>query len=105
MISVVIPLYNKGHVIVNTLRTVFAQTFQNFEVVIVDDGSTDDGVQIIKSNFDDPRLRIVSQSNQGTAVARDRGVKESIYNYIAFFKESTSKCNITKSFCKTLSVV
>ena len=84
MISVIIPLYNKGHVIVNTLRTVFAQTFQNFEVVIVDDGSTDDGVQIIKINFDDSRIRIYTQQNSGVSVARNKGVEEALYEYVAF---------------------
>lgn len=84
MISVVIPLYNKGHVIVNTLRTVFAQTYKDFEVVIIDDGSTDNGLSLIKEHFNDSRIRIISQSNQGVAVARDRGVRESRYNYIAF---------------------
>lgn len=84
MISIVIPLFNKGHVVVNTLRSVFAQTFQEFEVVVVNDGSTDNGVTLIESNFHDSRLRIVNQENQGVAVARDRGVMEAKYQYIAF---------------------
>lgn len=48
MISIVIPLYNKAHTIVHTLNAVFKQEYQDFEVIIVDDGSTDNGVGIIQ---------------------------------------------------------
>lgn len=84
MISVVIPLYNKAHTIVDTLRSVMCQTHTDFEVIIVNDGSTDNGVEVIKQNFDDPRIRIINQENQGVSVARDRGVEEAQSNYIAF---------------------
>lgn len=84
MISVVIPLYNKAHTIVNTLQTVFNQTYQNFEVVIVDDGSTDNGVQLIQERFDDSRIRIITQENAGVSVARNRGIDEAKGEWIAF---------------------
>lgn len=84
MISIVIPLYNKAHTIVNTLNTVFNQTYQNFEIIIVNDGSTDNGIEIINQNFTDNRIKIINQENQGVSVARDRGVKEATSNYIAF---------------------
>lgn len=84
MISVVIPLYNKAHTIVDTLHTVMCQTYTDFEVIIVNDGSTDNGVEVIKQNFNDPRIRIINQENQGVSVARDRGVEEAQGNYIAF---------------------
>lgn len=84
MISVVIPLYNKAHTIVETLSTVVNQTFTAFEIIIVNDGSKDNGVEIIKQNFNDPRIRIINQENQGVSVARDRGVEEARSNYIAF---------------------
>lgn len=61
MISVIIPLYNKAHTIINTLNTVLKQTYQDFEVIIVNDGSTDNGVEIIQQHFNDKRLRIVNQ--------------------------------------------
>lgn len=84
MISVVIPLYNKAHTIVNTLQTVFNQTYQNFEVVIVDDGSTDNGVQLIQERFDDSRIRIITQENAGVSVARNRGIDEAKGEWVAF---------------------
>lgn len=84
MISVVIPLYNKAHTIVNTLNTVFNQTYQNFEIIIVNDGSTDNGVEVINQTFIDSRIRIINQSNAGVSVARNRGVKESKGEWISF---------------------
>lgn len=84
MISIVIPLYNKAHTIVNTLSSVFAQTYMDYEVVIVDDGSTDKSVQVIEEHFDDIRIRIIQQENKGVSVARNRGVDESKGDYVAF---------------------
>ena len=78
MVSVVIPLYYKAHTIVNTLSTVLNQVYTDFEVVIVNDGSTDNGVNIIIQHFSDPRIRIINQKNAGVSNARNRGVKESI---------------------------
>lgn len=84
IISVVIPLYNKAHTIVETLNSVMCQSYKNFEVIIVNDGSTDNGVELIMHTFYDKRIRIIDQENQGVAVARDNGVKEAKSNYIAF---------------------
>lgn len=55
MITVVIPLYNKAHTIKDTLNTVLNQTYSEYEIIIVNDGSTDNGVQIIKDNFNDKK--------------------------------------------------
>lgn len=84
MISVVIPLYNKAHTIVNTLNTVVNQTYKDFEIVIVNDGSTDNGVEVIQQNFTDKRIRIINQENAGVSAARNRGVDESKGEWIAF---------------------
>lgn len=84
MISVVIPLYNKAHTIERTLSTVFSQTLQNFEVIIVNDGSTDNGVDVIRNFTSDTRLQVINQSNQGVSAARNKGVAFAKYDYIAF---------------------
>jgi len=82
-VSVVIPLYNKGQYIRRALDSVCAQTFDDFEVIVVDDGSTDDGPEIVKS-YGDSRIRLIHQANAGPGAARNRGVKESTVPYLAF---------------------
>lgn len=84
MISVVIPLYNKAHTIRRTLSSVLAQSFQDFEVVIVNDGSLDNGVQVIREFTSDPRIRIIEQQNQGVSVARNNGVDAANYDWVSF---------------------
>ena len=82
MISVVIPLYNKEKQVGRTLESVLAQTFRDFEVVIVDDGSTDGSAEVVKT-FDDPRIRLIHQANAGVSAARNRGIDAARYDYIA----------------------
>jgi len=84
MFSVVIPLYNKSHTIEDTLASVLAQTYQDFEVIIVNDGSIDNGVEVIKNFTKDPRVHIIHQDNKGVSAARNMGVMCSKYDYIAF---------------------
>lgn len=84
MFSVVIPLYNKAQMIERTLQSVLCQSFTNYEVIIIDDGSTDNGVEVIHQFTNDSRIKIFSQDNQGVSVARNQGIKESQYEYIAF---------------------
>lgn len=83
MISVVIPLYNKEKQIVKTLQSVLQQTFQDFEVVIVNDGSTDGSVAAAEA-VQDARIRIIHQENAGVSAARNRGITEAKYELIAF---------------------
>lgn len=83
MISVVIPLYNKEKSIASTLRTVLNQTFSDYEIVIVNDGSTDGSVEEIEKVQDD-RIRLVHQPNAGVSAARNRGIEEAKGDLIAF---------------------
>ncbi len=83
MISVVIPLYNKKKYIKNTIKSVLNQSFQDFEVIIVDDGSTDGSAQEV-GKIVDSRIRLIRQNNAGVSAARNRGIQEAKFNLIAF---------------------
>src|SRR5690554_3277529 len=83
MFSVVIPLYNKELSISNTIQSVLDQTFQDFEIVIINDGSTDNSVKEVEK-FDDKRIRLIHQDNQGVSAARNRGIEEARNEWIAF---------------------
>jgi len=81
-VSVVIPLYETERYVAEAIRSVLAQTYTDFEVIVVDDGSKDNGPAIARS-FDDPRIRVVSQTNRGLAGARSTGIREAHGRYIA----------------------
>lgn len=83
MISVVIPLWNKEKYIARTLQSILAQTYTLFEVIVVDDGSTDHSANIVRQ-FNDKRIRLIQQTNQGVSAARNRGIEEARYPYVAF---------------------
>ena len=89
MFSVIIPLYNKAQSITATLNSVLAQTFQDFEIVVINDGSTDNSLAIVKQ-FNDSRIRIIDQENGGVSSARNRGVRESTFEWIAFLDADDS---------------
>ncbi len=83
MISVVIPLYNKESSIAHTLNCVLNQTYNNFEVIVVDDGSTDNSASIVEQ-FTDPRIHLIRQKNGGVSAARNKGIDEAYGKYVAF---------------------
>lgn len=82
-ISVVIPLYNKENQIRKTLNSVLSQTFNDFEILIIDDGSTDKSKEVVQSILDS-RIRFISQENMGVSIARNHGIQEAKGEYIAF---------------------
>lgn len=81
--SVIIPLYNKEQSIVNTLLSVLNQTYKDFEIVVINDGSTDSSVNLVKK-IKDERIKIIHQENKGVSAARNRGIKEASYDWVAF---------------------
>jgi hypothetical protein len=82
-VTVVIPAYNAMRYLPETMETVLAQTFTNFEVLVVNDGSTDNTAEWV-SQVTDARVRMVSQANQGLAGARNTGIINALGEYIAF---------------------
>ncbi len=80
--SVVIPLYNKAKSIRSTIESVLAQTFDNFELVVVNDGSTDGSGDAV-CTMKDPRIRLIDKPNGGVSSARNRGIAESKGEWIA----------------------
>lgn len=84
LVSVVIPTYNRGRVIGRAIESVLQQTFSDFELIIVDDGSTDNSCEIV-GLYDDSRIRLIRNTqNQGANFCRNIGIKESKGKYIAF---------------------
>jgi len=92
MFSVVIPLYNKEKYISKAVQSVVGQTFTEFELIIVNDGSQDRSLEIIQA-FTDNRIKIINQLNQGVSAARNNGVKIAKYEYIAFLDADDWWCN------------
>lgn len=81
--SVVIPLYNKEHYIKNTLQSVLKQTYKDYEIIVVDDGSADRSAEIVKE-MNEPEVRLIQQPNQGVAVARNTGIMAAKGEFISF---------------------
>lgn len=81
--SVVIPVFNRAGLLWRAIGSVRAQTFQDFEIVVVDDGSTDNPRAVVNA-FADPRIRFFGQDNAGGGAARNRGIDEANGEFIAF---------------------
>ena len=83
-ISVIIPTYNRGKIIGNSIKSVLNQTFKNLEIIVVDDGSKDNTKEIV-DEFKDERVRYIKlNNNTGAANARNIGIKNAIGQYISF---------------------
>jgi len=82
-VSVVIPTYNRDFCIVQTLETVFNQTYTDYEVIVVDDGSTDNTSQLINGRYKE-KVKYIYQSNAGVSIARNTGIQAAQGDWIAF---------------------
>lgn len=83
LVSVIIPTYNYGRFLKESLDSVLAQTLQDFEIIVVDDGSTDNTPEVLQS-VSDARLRAIRISNSGVSTARNIGLKEAHGDFVAF---------------------
>lgn len=82
-ISIIIPLYNKEHYIKRTLLSVISQTHQDWEAIVIDDGSTDGSADVVQT-IKDPRIRFLQQENHGVSYTRNRAIKLSVGDFVAF---------------------
>ena len=82
-VSVIVPLYNKAAYVRRALDSISRQTFTDFEVIVVDDGSTDKGPALVTA-FADKRIRMLTQANLGPGAARNRGIERARGELIAF---------------------
>jgi len=81
--SIVIPVYNKENFVGKTLKSVLAQTYTDIEIILVNDGSTDNSETVIQS-FQDDRIRYFSKANEGVALARNFGIEKATSDFICF---------------------
>ena len=81
-ISIVIPLYNKEGCILKTIQSAINQTCTDYELIVVNDGSTDNGTKIVE-DYPDTRIRLINKENGGVCSARNRGIQEAKGEYIA----------------------
>ena len=82
LVTAAIPTYNRARFLDGALESIFAQTFRDFEVLVVDDGSTDETPSVL-ARYDD-QIRVVRQENRGRAAARNRAVREARGRYVSF---------------------
>ncbi|WP_213999931.1 glycosyltransferase [Arsukibacterium sp.] len=82
LVSVIMPCYNNASYVVAALESVLSQDYPNFEVIVVDDGSSDDSVSVLRQFGN--RITLIQQANQGPAAARNNGIKAAKGKYIAF---------------------
>ena len=83
LVSIIIPVYNAEKYVAETILSAINQTWPNKEIIVVDDGSTDNSLCVAKS-FESPEVKIYSQANKGASAARNRGLKEARGDYIQF---------------------
>lgn len=82
--SIIIPLYNKKNYIGKTLDSILNQSYSNFELIIIDDGSTDGSIDVVKK-INNPKIKLICKSNEGVAITRNLGLLYSKYEYIIFY--------------------
>ena len=83
-ISIVVPVYNLENYIEKCIKSILSQTYSDFELLLINDGSTDDSLSVMKKYDKDPRIKLLSKANGGLSDARNYGIKHSVGEYIMF---------------------
>ena len=85
LVTIVIPAYNASRTVTNTIRSIIGQTYENIEIIVVNDGSTDNTIDIVRQlSNSDYRIRIINKINEGVSVARNIGIYEAKGEFISF---------------------
>lgn len=102
-VSVIVPFYNVQNFLLDCINSVLAQTYDNFELILIDDGSTDNSGSICDS-VNDRRIRVIHQKNSGVSVARNAGILVANGEYITFIDaDDTIDNNMLKCMVQTIS--
>lgn len=84
LVSIITPMYNGERFVGQTIESALNQSYSNWEMIVIDDGSKDNGPDVVrKYGLSDPRIRLISQANAGSAAARNNGIREAKGQYIA----------------------
>jgi glycosyltransferase involved in cell wall biosynthesis len=86
LVSVIVPVYNRAHLVTETIQSILSQTYEFVEIILINDGSTDGSLPILREyegRFPE-KIRVIDQPNQGQIIARNNGIKMAKGNYIAF---------------------
>lgn len=83
-VSIIVPVYNMEKYIIKCVNSLINQTYRNIEIILIDDGSTDNSIKIVNETFKDERIVIVSQKNSGSGAARNLGIKIATGDYLFF---------------------
>ena len=84
-ITIIVPIFNSANYLISCLDSIISQTYQNLEIILVNDGSTDSSPQIIQDyHHKDSRIKIINQKNQGLSGARNSGLKHTTGDYVTF---------------------
>lgn len=104
LVSIVVPIYNMGEMLRTAVKYILAQTYENIEIILVDDGSTDDTADICTElAADDKRIRYIRQENTGSGPARNKGIDAALGKYV-YFADADDKMDVNLIECVVRSM-
>ena len=100
LITIVVPVYNVEKYLPHTLESICGQTYTNLQILLIDDGSTDDSLAVChKWARQDNRIQVYEQENQGVSRTRNKGIQLAIGKYVMFLDSSRLLCRIKPQRC------